>query len=377
MEGNKFLVSVCALALMAILPAEAQDFQVSGRLDSTVSFSAGDGGSGGADFSYGLEEFANIRFQTSIGEAARFYGAFNLAAVAGNATYTAEGAAYTATLELERLYFRVYGNGFDLDAGLMRLALGYDLVWGPLDFLNLRNPLSPDARSQGILGATLSIYPGTSSRVLVFGAAPQSPPDPLGGGFLAGLAGELHGGWGSLQGLYAYETPRETASPAGIHRFGISFKGDLVIMGMSAEALYTWNPGEDLDLRGLAAAAGLDYSFSGGACTLMLEYLYSGEGSSTAASLHLSNRHYLYGSFSWQIDDFTSLGFACMAALDDGSFTPVISAGFELFQGFSLSGSLMLPLDRTLFTGSAAPGEWGPQAAGRFAALSIKAQLRF
>jgi hypothetical protein len=68
-----------------------------------------------------------------------------------------------------------------------------------------------------------------------------------------------------------------------------------------------------------------------------------------------------------------------MAALGDLSFTPVLGAEHELFQGFTLSLDCQIPLDRSLSGGEA--GEFGPLPPGRTAGRRfqgiIKARLRF
>jgi hypothetical protein len=81
----------------------------------------------------------------------------------------------------------------------------------------------------------------------------------------------------------------------------------------------------------------------------------------------------------YRAGDYTSLNLGCMAALGDPSFTPVLGAEHELFQGFTLSLSCQIPLDRSLSGGPA--GEFGPvpsgAAAGRYFQSVLKARLRF
>jgi hypothetical protein len=68
-----------------------------------------------------------------------------------------------------------------------------------------------------------------------------------------------------------------------------------------------------------------------------------------------------------------------MAAPADLSFTPVLTAEHELFQGFTLSLNCQIPLDRSVSGGAA--GEFGPlppgAAAGRYFQTTLKARLRF
>ncbi|MDR1030360.1 MAG: hypothetical protein LBL76_05760 [Treponema sp.] len=339
---------------------------ISGYLDSSVSLGAGTGSN--PAFLYGLEEYANIRLQARSREGAVFYGSLNLIAASG--TYAETGALlgmvagenYAAALELERLYFKVSQERIDFQGGLMRMAFGYGFAFGPMDFLNPRNPLLPDARPRAVLGADLAYYPAENSKVLGFTAAPRNPFAGSGAGTLGGLAGEYHGDRLSLQGLYAYQSPHD-AFVWGIHRFGLSLKGDLVL-GLAAELLYTYDPQTPAREDGLAASAGFDYTFPGGKFYVLAEYLYAGDDASTAVSLGFKGNHYLFAQGLYRFSDYTSLGLGCMAAPEDRSFTPIITAEHELFQGLtlSLSGQIPLPPDAD---------------AGRYFQGLIKARLRF
>jgi hypothetical protein len=389
-------IMLCLLIGLMLVPASRSllgEPVISGYLDSSVSLGAGAGSS--PDFLYGMEEYANIRLQAKLREGAAFYGSLNLIAASG--TYAEAGAQlgaaqeaqglspsvltagenYAAALELERLYVKVSPEMVDFQGGLMRMAFGYGFAFGPMDFLNPRNPLLPDARPRAVLGADLAYYPSENIKVLVFTAAPRDPFASSGAETLGGLSGEYHGDHLSLQWLYTYESPRGD-SHQGIHRFGFSVKGDLVF-GMAAELLYTWDPQSPSAEKGLAASAGFDYSFSGGKLYLLAEYLYSGEDSSSAASMGFTGTHYLFAQGLYRLNDYTSLGVGCMAAPEDLSFTPVITAEHELLQGLTLSINCQIPLDRSLFGGEA--GEFGPlppgAAAGRYVHNVVKLRLRF
>jgi hypothetical protein len=385
-----FRIIIALFLAPRFLPAEPA---LSGYLDSSFALGAGAGSNPG--FICGLEEYANIRLQARIREDALFYGSFNLSASAG--TYARAGALlaragaasafglnpsaltagenYAAALELERLYFKISRGKIDFQGGLTRMAFGYGLVFGPMDFLNPRNPLLPDARPRAVLGADLAYYPGENARIRGFSAAPRDPFSASGAGTLAGLAGEYHGERLSFQGLYSFESPQDE-SPEGVHRFGLSLKGDLV-PGLAAEMLYAWDPRAKAGEGGLAASAGFDYAFLEGDLYILAEYLYSGEDSSTARSLGFKGNHYLYAGGRYRISDYTSLSLGCMAALGDLSFTPLLGAEHELFQGFTLSLDCQIPLDR----GPSRAGEFGPlppgQTAGRYFQALIKGRLRF
>jgi hypothetical protein len=399
-----WLKRVMAAALAAFGLAGAafgQGLEFSGLLDSGVSMRAGAGDA--SAFSYGVEEYANIRVQAKIRDQAALYGAVNFIAAAGNSAGEAsawglyqkgrqnglspssyvDGENYVSGIELERLYFRLNGDYLDFDGGLLRLPFGYGQVWGPSDFLNPKNPLYPDARPRAVLGAGLSWYPDDSAKILFFGAAPKAPLSETGAGGLGGISLDRHGDRASLQLLYAFQSPHEEAGQ-GLHRMGLSLKADLVL-GLVADMLYTCNGEAGTGIEGLSASAGFDYSFLDGRFYLLAEYLYNGEASSTSAEggnlTGLSNRNCLYASLLYRINDYTNLSAALIAGLNDVSFTPVLGAEHELFQGLSLSLSAQFPLDRSLFQDGGGEGEFGPVPPGstggsRFR-LNAKARLRF
>jgi hypothetical protein len=391
-------IALCVFAALSAAPAPwflPAEPVVSGYLDSSVSMGAGTGD--GPAFTYGLEEYANVRLQAEVREGAVFYGSLNL--IASSGTYARSGALlassaapsslglnpsalsagenYAAGLELERLYFKVSRGKAGFQGGLVRMAFGWGLAFGPMDFLNPRNPLLPDARPRAVLGGGLDYYPAGNVKIQGFSAAARNPFAGSGAGTIAGLAGEYHGGRLSVQGLYAYESPHDGA-PRGIHRFGLSLKGDLVI-GLAAEMLYTCDPLAKKGEGGLAASAGFDYFFLDGDLYVLAEYLYSGDRSSTASSPGFTGNHYLFVNGLYRLGDYTGLNLGCMAALGDLSFTPVLALEHELFQGFTLTLGCQIPLDRSLSGGAA--GEFGPlppgATAGRYFQGNIKTRLRF
>jgi hypothetical protein len=369
----------------------AQGLDFSGVLDSTVNFALGEEGSEGTegtDNSWGVEEYANLRFKAGAGERAALYGSLNLVAAAGSSALAAAASQtpaavvaaqnYIAAMELERLYFRVNGECLDAEAGLMRLAFGYGQVWGSSDFLNPRNPLFPDARPRGVLGASFALYPTDSLKFTAFGAAPRSPLESGGGGLIPGISLDKHWNRASLQALYAFETPGKQAE-AGLHRFGLSLKADLEL-GLVADLLYTLDPSNVEGIDGLSAGAGFDYSFYRGKFYVLAEYLFNGASSATAATGtgegYLSNRHYLYALVRYLINDYAGLSLSDTHCLEDLSFMPALSLDYELFQGFTLTLTATAHLDQEALSDGAA-GEFGPVATGSRGDLRLKASLRF
>jgi hypothetical protein len=390
-----------AIALFAIAGLHfALGQNLSGVLDSTLNYAAGAGEA--SDHSWGIEEFANLRLRIRTGEMATLYAAFNFIALSGNylesaallgslspnpslvSTPVIYGQNYAAGLELERLYFRINGEKIDTEAGLLRMAFGYGQVWGSSDFLNPRNPLFPNARPRGVLGASAALYPYDSLKLMLFAAAPRNPFLSDGGGILPGLSLDKHWDRLSFQGLYAFETGGlvETSgsggsTKSGIHRFGLSVKADLEL-GLVADAIYTLNPDNTEGIEGLSAGAGFDYSFLGGDLYLLAEYLYNGISSVTALGFGGSwtNHHYLYGSALYRFNDYCSIALAVVFCFDDLSFSPFATLNYELFQGFSLSLSARVPLDQETLSGGEA-GELGSLRSGAKFILNAGARLRF
>jgi hypothetical protein len=388
MKRSGFLFMVITFLAANSINLWAQGVTVSGLLDSAVSLRAGAGDS--PAFSYGVEEYANIRMQAKLREFATVFCDVNFIASAGDPAYiaaimsgvTANGGAtgtsqsYYAEIELERLYFRLNTEAIRLDGGLLRLPFGYGLVWRPTDFLNPVNPLLPDARLRGVLGAGLSWYATDTLKLAAFGAAPRDAFSRSGEGGHAGLMFEQRWDKIDMQVMYFFESPR-TGSEYGIHRAGISLKADLEL-GFVLDALYSYNHEQGTGIDGLSVSAGFDYSFFKGDLIVLAEYLYNGETSSTSRKTGGSfvNEHYLYTGFTWRFDDLTSAGLALISGFSDVSFTPIVSFNRDLFQGATLIFSAQIPLDRDLFSGDGNHGELGPFSRGYFNS-SVKLRLRF
>ena len=376
-----------------VFNSAAQGLTVSGLLDSSVSLNAGAGDA--PPFSFGIEEYLNLRMQARIRDRAIFFGAFNFIAAAGDYAYNARAMAdlqssiygmnssafvagenFIMALELERLHFRILGEHVDFDGGLMRLPFGYGQVWGPSDFLNPRNPLRPDARPRAVLGASASWFPAETLRLQGFGAAPRNPFSRNGGGGLIGLSMDQHWDMASLQALYSFELPKD-GSNRGIHRAGMSLKADLEI-GLMMDLLYTYNNEAGTRLDGLSFSIGADYSFFGGSLIVLAEYLYNGSASSTsiAGGGSFFNEHYLYTGATWRFNDFTNLSAALISGFSDLSFTPIITLNHDIFQGATLTVTAQIPLDRNLFSGNGSHGELGPVRTQRYFNLATRLRLR-
>jgi hypothetical protein len=399
MKQRILLLFALILFTISGIQLAAQGLTVSGLLDSTISMQAGAGDA--PAFSFGFEEYANLRIQAKIRDRAVFYGAFNFIAAAGNnaaaveqlagfsiSNHTgvnpsayADGQNYIAAIELERLYFRLRGENTDFDGGLMRLPFGFGQVWKSSDFLNPGNPLKPDARPRAILGAAFFAYPTDETKFLTFCSAPRDPFSNEGNGSFFGLSFDKHWNKASIQTLYSYETP-DTGSDYGIHRAGLSFKADIEI-GLYIDTLYTYNYDAGTELEGLSFSAGIDYSFFDGNVIFLAEYLYNGETSSTAAGFGGSfmNNNYLYTGLTFRFSDYTNMSAAVIFGFDDISFIPIITLNHDIFQGAVLTISAQAPMDRDLFYGDGNRGELGPippySNIGRYFDFSAKIRLRF
>ena len=365
----KRITIILALFVFAVNSVYAQ-LTVSGILDSTVFFNASAGDSNSLqNFSMGVEEFANIRFQARR-ENFTVYGAVNLLAASGDYALKVEelavsksahplaytsyiaGDNYIAGIELERLYFRLSGEYTNFDSGLMRLPFGYSQVWGSSDFLNPKNPLRTDARPRGILAAAFSWFPVDILKFLAFCSAPRDPYSKDGSGSLFGFSVDRHWDMMSIQSLYSYETP-DAGSELGLHRIGLSIKADLVF-GIILDALYTYNHEIKTAQDGLSFSLGADYSFFDGKLILLVEYLFNGENSSTAFHpekniLGSHNEHNIYGALTLRFNDFSSLAAAFIYAYD--MYTPVLTFNHELFQGAALTLTAQAPFTGDSFYG--------------------------
>jgi hypothetical protein len=382
----KRLLYVFVIVTIGNIPLAAQ-MSVSGIFDSSVSVAIG------SEFSFGIEEYANLRFQARIRDRAVVFGAVNLIAAAGdyavnaammstddspmNTTAYITGENYIAAIELERLFFRLNFEAVDMEGGLFRLPFGYSQIWGSSDFLNPKNPLKPDARPRAVLGAGISWYPIDEIKLLGFSAAPRNPFSNDGSGMLFFFFLDRHGLKSSVQTLYSYETVKKSFN-YGTHRIGFSVKADIEI-GLVTDVLYTYNNETSTGQDGLSFSAGVDYSFVDGKLIVLGEYLYNGKTSSTALEHggNFPDRHYLYLGFTWLFNDFTNMNAALISSFDEISLTPVITLNHELFQGATLTFTTQIPFYRELILNEEDPGNPGSKLTANHVDITAKLRLRF
>ncbi|GHV92533.1 hypothetical protein AGMMS50268_30360 [Spirochaetia bacterium] len=360
-----FLVNVYSFA------ADAPVF--SGVSNTTLTGGAGRGGL--SDFYWGLEEYANLRLKKSLGEHGSVYTAFNLIAAGGLSALKLQASPfgfstsgnsggvnsnYAAAMELERLYVHLTGEKLAFDGGLMRLAFGYGNVFSPTDYFNPKNPLYPDARQRGVLGANFIVYPTDMLHLQFFGVSPKDPLKIDGEGVSGGLSAENHWKKMSAQFLYSIEAAEKNA-----HNFGLSLKADLP-MGLIGDILWTYRQEKIASIEGLAASTGLDYTFSIATHTvyLLAEYLYNGDESKMTG---YKNHHYLYGAARFSVDDYMSFTVGALAGFETPSVVPLVSFSTDLFQGAALTLQAQIPCGE---------GEFGSRASNSFFTFTTKLSLK-
>ncbi|MFA6507633.1 MAG: hypothetical protein WCT14_16145, partial [Treponemataceae bacterium] len=229
---------IAAAALLAVAfsplnlsaaPTKSGNIDFSGSVDALLTGMAGTDYGGGISYSYGFEQYSNLRLKARIGERGTFYAAANLFAATGLSVAESEaadeaydldspfetGSGYAFGFEPERLYFRIEGDAFDAEAGLMRLAFGYGQAWSPSDFLSPRNPLLPDARTRGVLAMAATAYPTDAAKLKIFVVGPKDPLETDGTGVIVGATADAHLNTASFQAIYAWQAAAATAS---VHR---------------------------------------------------------------------------------------------------------------------------------------------------------------
>lgn len=383
------LVFLYVCAVPASAPAQPV---FSGTIESNAA--AADGTKNG--FTWSAEQFANLRMNFDAGEKAKVYTAMN--AIANSA----KESELDTKAEVERLYFTVREEKFDISAGFMRLAFGYGQAFKPSDFINPPNPLYPEARQKGALAAALSFYPSDLTKLQIFGADRSQPYAQYPGHSrpLAGAAADYHSPELSVQILYALQRAEQRSSHLPCNYCGGSLKFD-AIAGFALDALYCYDGKDAPSTAGLQLAFGADYSFADGKLYTLAQYFYNGDGElahdQTLSDLYggedwvhtepeervpeggysdYYRRYYFFLSTLYSLSDYTRLGGSLLTALEDISFLPALTLEHEPFQGMTLSVTARMPLDRHLF-GARERGELGPDHSGYHASVSGSAKLKF
>lgn len=344
---------------------------------------------------WSIEEFANLRMKAYVGEKGTVHAAVNAKA------YSAREEELSTDGELERLYMTVREETIDIDAGFMRIPFGYGQAFKPSDFINTPDPVYPEARPKGALGAVVSGYFWDDTKLQLFGADRTNPyvyypgySRPLGG-----FAGELHQKLFSVQGTYAIQSPWERSSDNNVHRIGGSLKFD-AILGFALDMLYTTDGGGS-GRDGLELAFGADYSLLDGDLYLLAQYFYNGdgplEGDESLDDLYGTSeweelpveeripiegytdyyrRHYLYLSGTYSVSDYTRFILSSLFGMEDQSMLPALVFEHEPFQGLTVSLTGRLPIDPEFFGGSE-EGELGAESLGYYNSILASAKMKF
>lgn len=392
MTRNTLLMS--ALLVLAASLSGAQEPIISGN--TSASFFGAAGAAESPDYLYGTELYANLRLEADAGTNAVFYTAVNFIAASGakalplygdylvlgqllssgldpEAAVTAEELfpvnSYVSLIELERLYMGIQSEYTDTDLGLMRMAFGYGQAFSPTDFLNPPNPLVPDARPKGIIGANITAYPAFDSTVQVFAVMPRDALNLEGEAALFGAAIDKHWSRASLQALYVYQVP-DDARDLGLHRVGTSLKLDLEA-ALVLETLFTQDLEEGTDFDNLDFALGLDYSFIDGKLYTLVQYLHN------ASNTGLSKDQFLFAQGMYSYSDFTRFGASCLFSLDDHSFTPALLWEHDPYQALSISLTGRIYADRNSLGIGRGNGELGPERNKMQGSVDVAAKLRF
>lgn len=285
-------------------------------------------------FSWGLNNYLNLRMKANINEYLTFGMSININMFAGNytdnyRTYFARMSSsvvdpmtqmlesdnlfsmpfyykntYIGSFDLERLYFKVGNDYFDIESGLVRLAKGYSLFFSPMDFFNPKDPLNPNARPEGKLALIATFYPMDMWKIEAFAVAPDNPVKSNGWDFKFGASTEFNIDKLNFQFLYtlfmpemAYQKDQEEEGfPAFTnndfsHIIGFSMKADIEV-GLFIDTVYRFdqmvfreNSYYDKEFyiyRGLEFAIGVDYTIdvpnTDSNIYLLLEYMFYGSG---------------------------------------------------------------------------------------------------
>lgn len=393
---------ICITALAAALGAPehgaAQERSLlSGVLTSSLDLLSSRGLAGQDDgFHYGWSNLANMRYRSRVNESLSFFISANLF---GSNGYYLDLTGAPVRAELERLYLTAGGERVSVDAGLIRITHGYGYLFSPLDILSprdLTNSLDPQARPPGRWGVHAAFYPREMWRVEAFALAPDNPFQSVGWGSRFGGATTLSIGKVNLDAMAVLLLPEIAyrsdplvlgLDPSTNNDFtelvGVGLKVDVEV-GLYFETLYRFEnqafrtgtfSGTSFDWhKGLAAAAGLDYTLPGSGIYLLAEYLFSG---STAVSPPLAHRDYLFVIARYPAATDLSLGLSCLGGLDDLSALFTAFCEYEIVQGLTLQAALLLPIDRGILDAGAACGEWGSTSLAFRRMFRLGAKMRF
>lgn len=340
-------------------------------------------------------------------------------------------STYIGAFDLDRLYFEVKHDFFNIEAGLIRIARGFGYIFSPTDFFNPRNPLNPAAKLDGKLAIMSKFYPLDFWRIELFAVAPDNPIEQEGWGAKFGHATNFYLGKINLELLYALflpeikyeEDPEDLNLPEYVNNdftqiAGFSLKADIFI-GLFIDAIYrfehrNFKTGDYYDndfkgFEGLEAAIGLDYTIKG-KVYLLLEYLFYGSGilkwdenkldriyensydidweeTRPFARYNIRNqdfpaftylRHnYLYGMVRFTANDYLNIGNTYLFGIEDQSSILTFFLEIEPFQAFTINFTATYPFDWKMLDNNRNSGEFGAMHLGFYQDYKISCKMKF
>ncbi len=427
-------------------------------------------------FKYGWQNQANLRLKAQISEFFSFGFSFNVTTLAGTYTdvyrvyYSALSssvapeydydpntggvyptgnlvnksfysipfyykATYIGAFEIERLYFKVGNQFFDIESGILRLNYGYGVVFSPNDFFNPPNPLNLQGRPEGVLSFVSNFYPADMVKLQLLSVAPEDPIESEGWDFKFGATSTFSVNKLNFQFIYMLFLPQieyqkdpvSMGLPSAVnndftHLFGFSMKADVVV-GLTFEAQYrleqrSIKTGEYYGnsfygYQGLQAAIGIDYTIIG-RVYLLLEYMFYGSGmvgwkqnidvmyvdrpqydlysgswykvdpverqkmfNPDKKPLYYFRHNYINGMIRVKAHDILHLGGSFLFGADD------ISAYLSLFveiapmQALSINITMASPVDRTTFGIAGEPGEFSSANLGYHQQWTVDVKVKF
>ncbi len=237
MNKNTYIIIIsCMLIFFTIsqITATQSSIQLTGSYECITTLydlKSFNGKTNDQQFSWGMNNFINLRMKSNISSYLDFQLAFNLNMLSGSMTdfyklyYLTDAASiisripvgpdktlltdpdtvktgffsipffyrttYIGGIELERFYFRLKFEYATLSTGLQRYARGYGQAFSPNDFFNPRNAANLDARPVGKLSFISTFYPSDMWTIDMFAVAPDDPLETQGKGFKFGIATDI------------------------------------------------------------------------------------------------------------------------------------------------------------------------------------------
>ncbi|MCK4796626.1 MAG: hypothetical protein KAT05_04550 [Spirochaetes bacterium] len=468
---KKTIFLIISLSLAFSLNAKESNIKFNGSYESEfdITHKREYKGADYGEFSWGWNNYANLRFKADIGEYLTFGFAVNINMLAGNYTemyqlYYAQmilsvndplavslesdnlfsipfyyKSTYIGSFDLERLYFRVGNDYFDINTGLIRIARGYGYSFSPMDFFNPKDPLNLKARPEGKLAFVSTFYPADMWKIEAFVVAPDNPINSQGWGFKFGSATQFNVNKFNFEFLYTFflpeieynKDPAELNLPEYInndfsHIIGFSMKADIEI-GLFIDAIYrldhkvlwygSYYGKPFYGYEGLEAAIGIDYTINipgtYASIYLLLEYMFYGTGMidwwdkdiddiyaeknplgnkldpwyETAPlermpnlekkPLYFARHDYIFGLINFKINNYVTISTGYLFGIDDQSSILSGSIEIEPFQAFTINISAMFPFAWEMINHTRSPGEFGSTNIGYYQNYKISVKMKF